>query len=446
MEKHDRRLSQFAKLWALAALFHQAKPDIWVSGTPETVLTFSSILLILARVTPLRFTLFLGVQTWVIYSRMPRGATDHWIFTLLICLIGLTASVRAGKTTGKWALSAKIWLSEFAGPAKILVLILYFFTTLHKLNYGFLNPAYSCASEHYLDLRQTLPLLPSGEWAKYLAIFSTLAIECSIPVLLFFRGTRIAAVCLALGFHTLIGLNDFFDFSAMLFAILWLFLPYDFSLNPRHIDGRLALPLAAVLTALAGRLSHPDSHYLGIAAGFVYGVSLLGFVILKGRRRKNSASLDSEPIALGSVVHLFPVLLLVGNGFCPYLGLKTESSFAMFSNLRTEGGTNNHLFMPNHQLFSFQKELVQIVEATGTTLREIKGKWVPLKEVQLQYEESLWRGGTFQVKYGTPDGEMGTLVSWGGPLPPWHEQTPYLLRKFLVFRSLDSPGSSSCSH
>ena len=55
-------------------------------------------------------------------------------------------------------------------------------------------------------------------------------------------------------------------------------------------------------------------------------------------------------------------LLVVLNGMCPYLGLKTDSSFAMFSNLRTEPGFANHLVMPHGpQPFGFQGDLVRLV-------------------------------------------------------------------------------------
>jgi len=57
---------------------------------------------------------------------------------------------------------------------------------------------------------------------------------------------------------------------------------------------------------------------------------------------------------------IFPGLVAL-NGFSPYLGLKTETSFSMFSNLRTEGGQNNHLFMPDFtQTTGWQDNLVKV--------------------------------------------------------------------------------------
>jgi len=56
-----------------------------------------------------------------------------------------------------------------------------------------------------------------------------------------------------------------------------------------------------------------------------------------------------------------PALVLL-NGLNPYLGLRTQLSFSMFSNLRTEGGISNHLFMPRLlSLGHYQEDLVEIV-------------------------------------------------------------------------------------
>jgi hypothetical protein len=65
---------------------------------------------------------------------------------------------------------------------------------------------------------------------------------------------------------------------------------------------------------------------------------------------------------------LAPVLVFL-NGLSPYLGLKTEHSWAMFSNLQTEGGHWNHLFMPQSmQVFSFQDDLVRVVRSSDPYL------------------------------------------------------------------------------
>lgn len=462
MNTFDTRLSTFAKCWALASLFHQAKPAHWVSGTPEAALTFASFLLLFVRVTVFRFALFLVLQICVIMSQLPWPVTNHWILTFFIGFSGLIAAAQAIRKDGSWAPTARTWLGEFVDPARIQVLVLYAFTFLHKLNSDFLDVSHSCASAHYLNLKHLIPFLPGSEWARLVAVYSTLAIEGGIPLLLFFGRTRLIGVGLALGFHTLIGLNNFFDFSATMFALLLLFIPagprgpkaptwaYDFAWGPARLEASRpvaflvsASALAGILTVLAGRLSKEASTTLGIVCGVVYGGGLLlsFLMFLKARR---SLSADSDSIRFGALPHFVPLLLLILNGLSPYLGLKTESSFAMFSNLRTEGGKSNHLFMPSAQLFGFQEELVQIVDSTDPELKNKHDQWIPISGLRLRFEESLRRGSPFSVSYRSVD---GTLRSLGGaPDSASQGLTPYLLWKVLVFRSIKSPDRMICQH
>jgi hypothetical protein len=76
---------------------------------------------------------------------------------------------------------------------------------------------------------------------------------------------------------------------------------------------------------------------------------------------------------LFSVAHwslIFLPLLVFLNGTSPYLGLKTEYSFAMFSNLRTEGGVSNHWIVPaSTQIFDYQKDMVEIVRSSDPKLQ-----------------------------------------------------------------------------
>ena len=461
MDSFDTRFSSFAKLWALASLFHQAKPAHWVSGAPEAALTFASFLLLFVRVTVFRFALFLALQICVILSQLPWPVTNHWIFTCFIGLSGLIAAAQAFRKDRSWAPTARTWLSEFVGPARIQVLVLYAFTFLHKLNSDFLDVGHSCGSAHYLNLRNLIPFLPTSEWHRWAAVYSTLAIEGGIPLLLFFGRTRLIGVGLALGFHTLIGLNNFFDFSAVLFALMLLFIPagpegpkaptgrYGFAWGAARFEASRpvaflvsASALAGILTVLAGRLSKEASSMLGIVGGVVCGVGLLSFLIVLTVRKTLSADLD--PIRFGAVPHVVPLLLLILNGLSPYLGLKTESSFAMFSNLRTEGGKSNHLFMPSAQPFGFQKELVQIVDSTDPELKDKSDRWIPISGLRFRFEESLRRGSPFSVSYRSVD---GTLRSLGGAQDSASQEfIPYLVRKLLVFRIVKSPDKMVCQH
>lgn len=57
------------------------------------------------------------------------------------------------------------------------------------------------------------------------------------------------------------------------------------------------------------------------------------------------------------------LLLELSIGLSPYLGLRTYPAFAMFSNLRVEGSTPNHLFLGGGlDLFGFQRDTVRVLD------------------------------------------------------------------------------------
>jgi hypothetical protein len=84
-------------------------------------------------------------------------------------------------------------------------------------------------------------------------------------------------------------------------------------------------------------------------------------------------SADRSPAA-GRVRALTPVYVVVAavlvvNAASPYVGLKTEATFAMFSNLQTEPGHWNHLLVPEAvRVFGAQDDLVRLEAVTSPTL------------------------------------------------------------------------------
>ena len=59
------------------------------------------------------------------------------------------------------------------------------------------------------------------------------------------------------------------------------------------------------------------------------------------------------------------------NGLSPYLGLKTESSISMYSNLYVEGRTTNHFFhgvLPG--FWNYSDEVITVIDSNNNQLRE----------------------------------------------------------------------------
>jgi hypothetical protein len=140
------------------------------------------------------------------------------------------------------------------------------------------------------------------------------------------------------------------------------------------------------------------------------------------------------------VFALWSVLFLV-NGMSPYLGFKTESSIAMFSNLRTEGGSTNHLlFARLPYLFSYQDRLVTIHSSDAAALQAYIGPNRQMIEYELH--RFLANAPDTRVRFSI-DGQNFDHVD---PADNRYLATNWLLRKFLIFKPVDWTEPKPCTH
>jgi hypothetical protein len=140
---------------------------------------------------------------------------------------------------------------------------------------------------------------------------------------------------------------------------------------------------------------------------------------------------------------ILPIIVFL-NGLSPYLGLKTENSYAMFSNLRTEGNISNHYIIPtSFQVFDFQKDLVEIVSSSDPTLQALA------KESKLMVYFAF-KNYVAQVKPETIEyirnGQRHTfLLSSADAGEPLLRSNP-VLKKLLNFRTISKTEPQPCSH
>lgn len=162
-----------------------------------------------------------------------------------------------------------------------------------------------------------------------------------------------------------------------------------------------------------------------------------GGVLLASRRGAVEPALFPErSLGLGRPVLLAGVLLLIVNGLSPYLGLKTDSSFEMFSNLRTEPGAWNHLLVPETaRLFGYQDQLVRVVASNDPALLARGAGGTQL--VRFELDRYLRSHPAAVVTYTTGTGSPPRTA---GPLVP--EVT--LLERIAVFRDVPPPGRPQC--
>ena len=455
----------FTVLWAIASLFHMAHSSVFDAQLNLAFLTLAAFFAIF-RPSLTSFLLLIALQIFDAAFRMPF-TTNHWIFTALVNATLLHVLIYMMFRNKSFQVEEGQFFKAFAPLVRVEVIILYFFAVFHKLNAGFFAPATSCATD--LLLAQNLDqLIPLTSEVLTTNAYLTLIIELSIPVMLCIRQTRVAGVLMGVVFHSILSYstyNAFFDFSSLMFAVYFVFLAPGFSLTAyRSLQG-----LRTFRTAMFRQFSWSNIAYLSI----IIVLSLAVFYVLNKRldtyqsvhlyffwtfycllftaciisfllaRKHDTQFKDfSFKAAHWSLLAVPAVVFL--NGTVPYLGLKTENSYAMFSNLRTEGGESNHFIVPaSAQIFDFQKDVVEIVSSTDPFLQKFADEGLAL--VLFEFRSYVNDRQPERVEY-LLNGEKKTLRADDRASQLAVGRNPYVLQKLMKFRPFSINGPQPCEH
>jgi len=392
----DAQFSMFAVLWALGHLFHT-----WHQGgsgvdgpleDPWLLLPLVAALLVLGRPSqPVRLVFLAFAQLTAFLAQYPLVA-NHWTLAAFINVgLLLTVGLRA---TGHLSAASDDGVRQFGSYARLVFLIAYAAAAVAKANSGFFDPERSCALTlaNLAGVGEQLPLALINA-----LIWAALVIELAIPVLLLVRRTRSVGIAVAGVFHLLLAATPavtVMDYSMLLFALLSLFGPPDAaarfqdSVRTSSAAQRLLrawrfgpvrwLAAGGVFLAAAGRSAvfGPE-----LWATLTWGAFLLtgsfvvacGLAVLSSYRSNPAPEEPLQPqLAPRRAMPLWTgglLVVLLLNVASPYLGGKTTSSFTMFSNLRTEGGTSNHFVLPRLEWDSPQDDLVYIHRSTNKALQ-----------------------------------------------------------------------------
>jgi hypothetical protein len=253
------------------------------------------------------------------------------------------------------------------------------------------------------------------------------------------------------------------DFSMFVFALVLLFTPSDFAERlaselDRSVLRRRLQPLARrsstplrvlgtviVLAFAIGRGGLLGGELWAVATWGIFlivgsAVVAMGLATLASYRRRPAPS--SALIGWRNRVaapQLALVVLLLLNAASPYLGGKTTSSFTMFSNLRTEDGVSNHLFLPRAPVSSPQDDLVRIHDSTNDVLQGHAERQELIAYHELR--RALRADPSASVRF-TRSGQVHSLES--ADLDPELVSLPLLQRKLLHFRPLNAHGPPIC--
>ncbi len=360
----------FVRLFALALLLHE-NTGLFTQGRAYFTTCFLPTLgLNLSRrgmialhggLVSLCLVLLVRPALWELYPLLllalslliasyPLRLSNHlvaaWFMGLLLCLdLLFQAPERRGLSPTPFFLSG----------VQIVVGLTYALAFLHKLNPEYLSPCMSCGSylgREYLEYRVNIRHPGLLKIQGFLSIYAILALEGIIPLLFLFPATRPLGILLAVLLHLPLGLLVHVHFAAVMYAGLSAFVaPGDW---PRLLASAFALSRTrmALYLLLGLYIGHRFGGYGFKRRVPAYCHQLFFGVYFLAALAVSLALLHAGPLratfAWGGPNQRALLLLLTSafllNGLAPYLGLKTNFSFAMFSNLRPDPWS--HLLWP----------------------------------------------------------------------------------------------------
>jgi hypothetical protein len=471
-------LALFSFMWGTTALIHLFRPSTIlavqqfdVEGAANLAMCLLALALVLRpRSIDLLF-LLAATQVFEYILSMPIGSNHYTITFFLNSAICCSYLFFKAKRP-KGAPPREAFFNSWSAVGRYVLVLTYFFGVFHKINTDWFDPAVSCA----VTLTDSL-VVPWGlkfPGLDQIVIYGTLAVEGLAMILLCTPRFKYVGFLIGMPLHIIIGLvpyNWYPNFSALMFALYALFLPGDFPARLQKIFGQYSFlrvfepvsrnlkttvivfggvillsalavqvfvdPLGSSDTAIAERKLMHDILRMFWA---VYSVVIYGFFVVLLWRESFPVSREywlPEP----RLILLIPVIFLL-NGFSPYLGLKTDGTISMYSNLHTEASVTNHLLLSRPPyLFDYQRNVVKVLASSDAELQEVADRDLDLIEFDFwrQVQERPDGSVTYQK------GDDVRQLSRAGDALPGHEQ-PLALRKLLAFKKVDFDRPKPCSH
>jgi hypothetical protein len=457
-----RRFSTFAVLAAIAAIAWQTDIlNLSTGANWQSAATLAAFVVLILPASPAALLALAAIESGAIFRALPETNTNRLLQFFVFGTLTVTGFYVLARHRFR-RFDRGEWLELFQPLLRLELLIVYVLAGWHKLNTGFFDAQNSCAVLMY----QRLGLPLSGDFMRWALIAGTVTSELGLPVLLTFRRTRNFGVWYGVAFHVALGVDGAWSFSATMIALLFLFAPdafceaaVKFVRRPRMAIAAAAVLsvvlffairhihfLAALLHGQAFRITGPSMWKdLGYWLFVCLSPLALAFYLWVRWRRPDyfqTAVHCCRPIP--RLLWILPALL-VFDGLTPYLGLKTETAFAMYSNLRTEGEETNHLVWRHRlDLADYQRDLVRILGTNDEMLetQARSGVDVPFYVLRRRIAD-LAHAGVKGVAVTYVRGGKTITQERAETIPELATMPSWLERKTLRFRSIDVEG---CSH
>lgn len=339
------------------------------------------------------------------------------------------------------------WRAQAAHAIRAFLVALYLVTALHKMNSDWDKPRSSCCTLMLggifalSPLRIFQPIAPVTV-APHLAVLTELALPLLVMSKRFVRIAAVVGCVFHLAICQMLSPMSVYPFS-LLMAPPYVFLIPDRAVAMSEVlrpwtlyfvasfamACRLWTPIMAEeLRPGTGPFEYPP--YGAWAAGVAWCTLVYLNLIV-------AAVWQHEPGCLVCVHSVVPTLrgkmIAIGVllfGLTPYLGIRNHPALAMFSNLRTEGGRGNHLFLgDDFDLVGWQRDYVTVHDTDIPALQLAQVDLAPLFTAATR--EALNVTGVGSEFWITPP-----LSAW--PYPPTREFRPYSM-PFLELRRRVAP-------
>ena len=447
MVSYQARLFSF--LWGVAVIFSLNSSSGWLfdienfwsfhlAAIMAVSLLFRSESRVLFRLSILTFLI-------LTFTIMP-AIQNH---RMVLAFAGVALFLGSGRDE-KWA--------RAISDLRWLTIIVYFFAALAKCNTDYLRDDISCAT---IFLKQSLELngfggveIPSVMWGGSISGFWSLLVESILIVLLIPRKTRTFGVLFGFFFHFLLATNYikyFTNFSSVMFLVLssWLTeeqCKYLVSSFFDRFEKEFRIGVALIFIALILSATGLIAPILWIVFRYTIWLAFaipVCFVLCKvtiaTRIMRNSSALPWP--------HLLFVILGLINGFSPYLGIRTLSTFSMYSNLRVEPDYTNHLFITkNGNLLPYIGDTIKITGSSDPYFSELVNsstERLPYLELcsYLAEMDDRTKGKGYEVTFERKGNNHSAIR--GGALPK--DCPPWIARKLLRYGPIGDGAERRCA-
>jgi hypothetical protein len=399
-ESAENRKVFFGVIWGISIILYEVIETV---GFREPVSFIISILTLLAAIfitvrpkNDLAWVLLSILITTQVVSILPRINNHSVLFAILG--VGIAASFIYSKLAHRDR--SRGWLQETEPFIRLVFLLGYGAAAIAKLNFGFYNYKISCANSIATEVFAWLPFKIPFEtfvWLPYLVSASELFVFFG---LIFFK-TRPWALVVASLFHFVLSLNFVaagLAFNPALLSMLVFFLPTsatnEFASAYKKLQLRKNIKFgmasfygaALILIIIFWRII-PFTRAMLLPTFIVELLidALIFFAIIFLAIRSRKENLQTKLVSVPSWVGWVVVVVLVLNASMPYLGGKTGATLTMYSNLKVEGGTSNHFFIPRLPIKTQQDDLVKIISSSNPRLEYYAKKNILINFSTLQY-------------------------------------------------------------